>query len=157
MSLSGDGDVNGDFGAFRNGLEARLVIFKHETRWSKCPSGRVTLPAALWPHWEAAASVRETETKCGSGLAQRCAEAAGEIPHSLPHTYLPQQSEDEARKPLREPQRPGGAVSPSRCESKKSTFRSLTRYLPICVWVNPGLLGWPGSILNYYKCFSDLI
>ncbi|KAF3578580.1 hypothetical protein DY000_02034872 [Brassica cretica] len=39
------------------------------------------------------ASARGTETKYGSGLVQRFAEAAGKTPHSLPDIYLSQRSE----------------------------------------------------------------
>ena len=145
-------------------LEHLEMVWKQDwwfssMRWDDQVSQRsCDIPAALWPHREAAASARGMETKCGSGLAQRCVEAAGKIPHSMPHMYLLQRPDDEeCKKPLWEPLWPSGAVSPSRCESKKSTFRSLTRYLPICVWVNPCLLGWPSSILRYYKCFLDLI
>jgi len=68
---------NGDFGASRDGLEAKLVILEEETQ-------RLSVPAASWrpsgllAHREAAASAGETETKCGSGLVQRCPGAAGD-------------------------------------------------------------------------------
>ena len=40
---------------------------------------------------------------------------------------------------------------------QKVNIRGLTRFLHICVWVSPSLLGWPSSILNHYKHFLDLI
>ena len=106
------------------------------------------VPAALWPHQEAAASAWGTETKCGSGLAQRCAEAAGKTPHSLPHMYLLQ--------------RPDTKTSRSRCEGlsglvERSDLAAASPesqhfwvwpdiypfvfgLIQVC-WVNPSLLG----------------
>ncbi|KAF3519109.1 hypothetical protein DY000_02062653 [Brassica cretica] len=70
----------------------------------KCPSGLVTSQRLVTPSRSRCKRSR-AETKCGSGLAQQCVEAAGKIPHSLPHIYLLQRPEDEVRKPLWSSQR----------------------------------------------------
>ena len=133
--------------------------------------------SGLWPRREAAASAQEQRLSVGAALHSSVLKPLGKYltpcriytccsglktkwgshcwaPSGLLNTTAAWRKLQEA---AAEVQRPSGAVSCSRCESKKSTFRSLTRYLPICVWVNPGFLGWPGLILSYYKCFLDLI
>ena len=137
----------GDFGAFRDGLEAKRGDSREGDALIKCPSGIRKSQRPFGPsrsrcqrcetekygsgltQWctEAAVDAREMktqemETKCGSGLTQRCDETAGKIPHSLPRSYLSHRCDDEARKPLQVSQRLGGAVSRGRCESRKSTF-----------------------------------
>ena len=138
----------GDFGAFRDGLEAKRGDSREGDALIKCPNG---IRKSQWPfgpsrsrckRWEteskygsglsqrctkAAVDAREMktqemETKCGSGLTQRCDETAGKITPFPAAFVLVAAVWYEARKPLRVSQRLGGAVSRGRCESRKSTF-----------------------------------
>ena len=130
----------GDFGAFRDGLEAKRGDYREGDALIKCPSGIRKSQRPFGPS-RSRCQRCEMKTKCGSGLTQRCDETAGKIPPSLPRSYLSQRCDDKASKPLRVSQRLGGAVSRGRCESRKSTFSGFDQIITNLCLVNPGLLG----------------
>ncbi|KAF3550178.1 hypothetical protein DY000_02004889 [Brassica cretica] len=98
---------NGDFGASRDGLEAKLRP-RTAALTHRCDQTRRC----------------EICFKCHSGLLERSTQAAVKILYSLPDSYLSQRSvRFRGKKPMWELQWPIGAVSSDRCGFKSRNRR----------------------------------